>query len=332
MLVPNRHSSTDTYRYGFNSMERDDELKGKGNSYNFGARILDPRTGRFFSKDPILQPSESPYSFSANNPIIYVDVEGEDNIVYLVLLPSARESLSKKEISAIVAETNKLLADQGLHTRVVLFEEKRSLLYIENKKFDSRKIDETDTYVLLGSRNEIFSTIENNPENHFDFVKDGTYKSLGQIDDFNPELSVNEGQGIVINSDDIQQTSELLKTSKETATSYLIAHSIGHNAGLSHRKDNTEEGYVAHNNALVKEFGNVVKAINPNMVIDSEEGHRIVTPDNRIKTLGDVLNKKNNPTYSKVIEKKLGNNKPTDNYEKNKNTRQVGPVQKNGKF
>src|SRR5690554_1271658 len=40
------------YRYGFNSMERDDEIKGKGNSYDFGARMYDPRVGRWLSVDP----------------------------------------------------------------------------------------------------------------------------------------------------------------------------------------------------------------------------------------------------------------------------------------
>jgi len=32
------------YRYGFNGHEKDDEIKGSGNSLNFGARILDPRS------------------------------------------------------------------------------------------------------------------------------------------------------------------------------------------------------------------------------------------------------------------------------------------------
>jgi hypothetical protein len=34
------------YRYGFNGMEKDDEVKnGKGNSYDFGARMYDSRLG-----------------------------------------------------------------------------------------------------------------------------------------------------------------------------------------------------------------------------------------------------------------------------------------------
>lgn len=47
MLVPNRHGSSDNYRYGFNGKEKDDELKGEGNSYNFEARIYDSRVEGF---------------------------------------------------------------------------------------------------------------------------------------------------------------------------------------------------------------------------------------------------------------------------------------------
>jgi len=53
MLVPNRHGSSDSYRYGFNGKEKDDELKGEGNHYEYGMRTYDPRIGRFFSVDPL---------------------------------------------------------------------------------------------------------------------------------------------------------------------------------------------------------------------------------------------------------------------------------------
>ncbi len=66
------------YRYGFNNMERDDELKGKGNSYDFGARLYDSRIGRFFSVDPLTAkyPFYSPYQFSGNRLIDMVELEG----------------------------------------------------------------------------------------------------------------------------------------------------------------------------------------------------------------------------------------------------------------
>ena len=44
-----------TYRFGFNGMENDHEMKGTGNSLDFGARIYDPRIGKFLSIDWIFR-------------------------------------------------------------------------------------------------------------------------------------------------------------------------------------------------------------------------------------------------------------------------------------
>ncbi|KAA3645190.1 MAG: RHS repeat-associated core domain-containing protein [Bacteroidetes bacterium] len=67
------------YTYGFNGMERDDEVKGSGNSYDFGARMLDPRLGRWFAVDPQAARGAqySPYGYSFNNPIAFSDPDGE---------------------------------------------------------------------------------------------------------------------------------------------------------------------------------------------------------------------------------------------------------------
>ena len=80
-LIPQRHGSSNKYRYGFNGKEKDDELKGGGNSYDFGARMLDPRIGRWLTKDPKATSFESPYTSMRNNPILYNDVKG-DTISY----------------------------------------------------------------------------------------------------------------------------------------------------------------------------------------------------------------------------------------------------------
>ncbi len=80
MLVPNRSASSAAYRYGFNGMEKDDELKGiTGSSYDFGARMYDPRVGRWFSLDPQSKKNsfESNYNYVSGNPIIYTDPDGE---------------------------------------------------------------------------------------------------------------------------------------------------------------------------------------------------------------------------------------------------------------
>jgi RHS repeat-associated protein len=79
MLMPNRHESAGDYRYGFNGKEADDEIKEKkGTSYDFGARMYDPRVGRWLTIDPLAfkQPDQSPYKAMFNNPIFWNDPDG----------------------------------------------------------------------------------------------------------------------------------------------------------------------------------------------------------------------------------------------------------------
>ncbi|MFX3626075.1 MAG: RHS repeat-associated core domain-containing protein [bacterium] len=81
-IMPDRKWDSDTtlkYRFGFNSMERDDEAKGDGNSLDFGARIYDGRLGRWLSTDPKAgeYPDYSAYNFSINSPLMFGDPNGE---------------------------------------------------------------------------------------------------------------------------------------------------------------------------------------------------------------------------------------------------------------
>ncbi|MES2332475.1 MAG: RHS repeat-associated core domain-containing protein [Bacteroidota bacterium] len=67
------------YKFGFNGMEKDEEIKGKGNSYTTEYRIYDSRTGRWLSVDPkaSVSPDQSPYSSMDNNPIMFNDPLGD---------------------------------------------------------------------------------------------------------------------------------------------------------------------------------------------------------------------------------------------------------------
>ena len=60
-------------------MEKDDEVKGIGNSYDFGARMFDPRVGRWFAPDELEKEYSnlSPYVFVANTPLTAVDPDGK---------------------------------------------------------------------------------------------------------------------------------------------------------------------------------------------------------------------------------------------------------------
>lgn len=62
-------------------MRKDDEIHGAtGTSYDFGARLYDPRVGRWLSLDPLASKyaGVSPYAFAANNPVLLVDPNGRE--------------------------------------------------------------------------------------------------------------------------------------------------------------------------------------------------------------------------------------------------------------
>lgn len=78
-IMPGRNFQSATpYRYSFQGQERDDEIKGAGNSINFKFRMYDPRLGRFFAVDPLTSdyPHYTPYSFSGNKVISAIELEG----------------------------------------------------------------------------------------------------------------------------------------------------------------------------------------------------------------------------------------------------------------
>ncbi|MEO6833363.1 MAG: hypothetical protein ABI378_12515 [Chitinophagaceae bacterium] len=66
------------YRWGYGGHEMDNEVKGKGNSVDMGARGLDSRLGRTGSLDSKrgLYPDISPYAYALNTPIQAKDPDG----------------------------------------------------------------------------------------------------------------------------------------------------------------------------------------------------------------------------------------------------------------
>jgi RHS repeat-associated protein len=70
------------YRFGFHNQEKDDEVSGAGNCYNYGERLFDPRIGRFIKIDRLSKdyPETSPYSAFENSPILFIDPTGKFSV------------------------------------------------------------------------------------------------------------------------------------------------------------------------------------------------------------------------------------------------------------
>lgn len=76
-----RSFSSDSYRYGFNGQEKDDEVTGNsGTSYTAEYWQYDSRLGRRWNIDPVVKPWESPYAAFSNNPIFLIDPTGADTL------------------------------------------------------------------------------------------------------------------------------------------------------------------------------------------------------------------------------------------------------------
>jgi len=98
MEMKGRSYEAGKYKYGFNTQEKDDEpersgaredhlrtktteqIYGEGNSTSAEFWQYDGRLGRRWNVDPVIKTWESSYATFANNPLIYIDINGDDVI------------------------------------------------------------------------------------------------------------------------------------------------------------------------------------------------------------------------------------------------------------
>jgi hypothetical protein len=76
--MPDRAKYLESYRFGFNGQESDNEVYGDKQSYTADFWQYDTRLGRRWNIDPKGNPWESPYSTFAGNPVLFKDVLGAD--------------------------------------------------------------------------------------------------------------------------------------------------------------------------------------------------------------------------------------------------------------
>ena len=96
MQMPERnYQANNSYRYGFNGKENDNEIKGEGNQQDYGMRIYDPRLGKFLSVDPLADdyPALTPYQYASNQPIESIDIDGLERLDYRLIFSNGKPKL-----------------------------------------------------------------------------------------------------------------------------------------------------------------------------------------------------------------------------------------------
>jgi RHS repeat-associated protein len=112
---------------GSKGQEKDDEIKGDGNSYDFGARMYDSRIGRWMSIDPLFQKYSAltPYNFSLNSPLLFKDFDGRDAIVTVQKNPNGGGKIIISSTNYIVGRGASIERAESLtHTSNLMFETK----------------------------------------------------------------------------------------------------------------------------------------------------------------------------------------------------------------
>ncbi|WP_068598720.1 RHS repeat-associated core domain-containing protein [Vaginella massiliensis] len=76
-VISTDYSGSHSYNYKYNGKELEDAMNF--NIYDYHARMYDPVIGRFLSVDPLAEHAYefSPYNYAYNDPINYIDSDGE---------------------------------------------------------------------------------------------------------------------------------------------------------------------------------------------------------------------------------------------------------------
>ncbi|MBK7108192.1 MAG: RHS repeat-associated core domain-containing protein [Chitinophagales bacterium] len=338
MLIPGRQwSAGSEYRFGFNGKESDAETYGEGNAYDFGARIYDARLGRWMSVDPLQRkyPNLSPYSGFGNNPVLIVDVDGRENFIYVVFLPSSEGQLTTTQKEQIIYQTQVFLTQAlNLNVQVVEYDQTK------HGEFDGKYLDMSDAVVAIGSANDVSKFAERNVANSENSdLWDANWGSYNS-----PEISESVGQGhsssnpkfgqvVGISSDALVDKrnsvgEESTANPVVTAGVYLISHGLGHNVGYSDVMDVTIPINPNDLNSLNSRNVDIPNSYSIMVSGPRLMGNNYSTPGliNRSIEGYDSAEDWMNSGYTKDLRpryrEKFSGFEPTDNYDKNKSVSQ----------
>ncbi len=244
------------------------------------------------SIDPLAakMPYYSPYSAFGNNPILYVDNDGRENIVYLVYLPSKDSKITKQDAQSMANQANANFEKMGLNTRVVV---------VDNaKQFNANKIDKTDAVAVIGTASNV--------KNYITKQGGGEYLN-GWTGGDEPERSQNEkqfdgkgdvksyggGKFIAIDGNAVESYGAENGWTKSEAGGQIINHGAGHNSDADLKLGHNETGIMMDGQA------------------------RQYSADKSDKNYSAITSKGKNTNFISHIRQRFGTGQAKDNYLKN---------------
>ena len=287
--------------HGFNGKLEEKEV----GVLDFGARMYDAKTGRWMSLDSkySLYPHLSPYSAMNDNPLLFSDNGGEENVIYLMLLPSAKQTLKQSDVESVIKQTQEMYKTTlGLNVEVKVFSpayEGPAML------FNVKHLDPSDVVVALGNPQEVGEFVTAQSRNA-EYVKDvQSWKS----DESNPEKSENfqapYGRIVAIDPSAASTAAPTFKTEANRFISFPIVHGSGHNVGIDHSGDITGDPFPIVNRKSIMASGKDMEYI-INGYYSTLKG-----------SFEDFLLPENNVEAKIHFSLKFSSGLPVDNYQKN---------------
>lgn len=220
--MPNRHSSSNQYRYGYGGKEKDDELKGNGNSIDFGDRMYDPRIGRWSSTDRLQSkyPWISPYSYVANNPIMNREIDGRDWTITTIKDEKGNTTIKMTLDAAVVNTSNNKALDMHCLKDAVKkqVETSYSMTYKNND----------------GTTTTVEATVNIRSIDKFTELVDGEHL-IEVVDPSNPGLGGRTNYGRApFNGDQLYINETKVDNIINGNDDNTIPHELGHTLGFNH--------------------------------------------------------------------------------------------------
>lgn len=314
-LMPGRQYGS-LGRYGYAGKEQDIEIAGSGNAYDFGSRIYDPRLGRWFSVDAKMNkyPALSPYNYSANNPIVNVDIDGQDYILKIFFDDQGKGQIQiiYNVYTASDANTKEVNDAMALWkaldgTKVKLNDAEFTVTFITNTTQkasleEAKAASAADKYsnVYAGNTGEDGQPAVGTLARSYAMKKDGSGAEVAGLE-LGP-VAVTDGnrnyfwyKSVTINTtipkDVARATGKKAGVTSEVVqgnTPNILAHEIGHTLRLEHNATYTDGEEVMKDSKVER-----ISSFDPNGVMN-RDGIKPPTAADLVNVLKEGLTYKNN--------------------------------------